>query len=492
MNRSQKSPTNPWHFAIALAILHIAAALLFASMTPFLTPGRVFGQGGPPEGIYTVDIGAPDELQHVVHAGRLAAGESYPVFKADDPKLNFTYEALQPPAYYYLAAGWMKIMGVKAIPAFAEHVVKNDYTASEEILKRGTFEELGATRAQVQGEGLRLRILSAILGAGTVLGVFAIGFWGTGRVNVALAAATFAALLPMQVALSGAASNDPLLTTLCTWVVALLIRAARTELTVKGGLVIGLLMGLAFLTKTTALALFPIVFVALIFCRKTLPIGKFVPGLLVALILGGAWWAKNTSLYGDPFAIKIFNEAFTGRNPTAEGFISRIGASAYWQGVFTIFGHSFIGVFSYMDINMAEWVYPIGKWLFGLLAAVGLATIFVPSLRPVSDEGEESRSTFPTHLINGVCLVVLLALFVQFNRGFFQAQARYVMPAIGPIACLLGLGVAFFCDKLKNRAPLIAWILVMFVFLGQGAQVLPQGFKARVEKGIPGYGNTSN
>jgi len=486
----EKSSRNPWLFAAIFAVIHICGAMLFAWMTPFLTPGRVFGQGGPPEGIYTVDIGAPDELQHVVQIGRLAAGESYPTFKADDPKLNFTYEALQPPAYYYLAAGWLKVTGARAVPAFAEHVVKNEYSDSEAILKKGTFEELDSTRAQVQSEGIRLRLLSALLGGLTVLGAFAIGLWGTGRLNVALGAAAFAALLPMQLALSGAASNDPLLTTLFTWVLALLIREAREGLCWKRGLLIGFLIGLAFLTKTTALALIPVVGVAMIFCRKTLPLKLFAPGLALALVMGGVWWARNNSLYGDPFAIKIFNEAFTGRNPTAEGFISRIGATAYWQGVFTIIGHSFIGVFSYMDIYMAEWVYPIGKWLFGLLAALGLATLFVPALKVKREENEPS--TFPTHLINGVCLIVLLLLFIQFNRGFFQAQARYVMPAVGAIACLLGLGVGYLCDRVRNNGPLIAWVLILFVFMGQGAQVLPQGFKARVEKGIPGYENASN
>lgn len=481
-----------WLGALGLALIHLVLAMLFASRTPFMTPGRVFFQGGSQEGIYTIDIGAPDELQHVVHIGRVAT-EPYPVLDPKDPKMNMNYEALQPPLYYYLSVGWAKLLGASTASKFAIYLKSNSYENAEQMLKdQSFFTQINRTPADVKQDGMRLRLLNAIIGALTILGVFALGLWGTGNRFVAFAAAAFSALLPMNIALSGAVSNDPLLICLSTWAVAYLALVAREGLCVKRGLMIGGLIGLAFLTKTTALALIPVVLFAMVFCRKTLPFRVFVPGLVLALALGGFWWAKNQATYGDPFAIKIFNEAFQGRNPTAESFISRMGTATYWESVFTIMGMSFIGVFSYMDIYLEPWVYTVYKWLFIIFGLIGLGVIFTPTMRAdlvrasSSDEDDEERSPiWPTHLINGVFLIVMLLLFVQFNRGFFQAQARYIMPAIGPIGCLLGLGVAWLCAKGRTFVPVALWILILLIPFAQAAQSLTPGFKLRVEKGIP-------
>jgi hypothetical protein len=132
-------------------------------------------------------------------------------------------------------------------------------------------------------------------------------------------------------------------------------------------------------------------------------------------------------------------------------------------------------------------VYALAKWLFVGFSLLGLATIFVPAMRlkPQSHEDDEPPSITMTHVINGVFLVVMIVLFIQFNRGFFQAQARYIMPAIGPIGCLLGLGVAWLCEKGRTFVPLALWMLFLLVPFSQAAQSLAPEFKLRVEKGIP-------
>lgn len=491
MNEHKKSWGKVWAGAAVLAVIHLVLALVFASRTPFMTPGHVFMQGGGEEGIYTIDIGAPDELQHVVQIGMVDQSKSYPVLNPKDPKLNMTYEALQPPLFYYVTAGWARMTGASTPGEFALYLKSNSYENAERMLnEQSFFTQINRTPADVKQDGMKLRALSAVTGSATVFGVFALALWGLGNRYAAYAAAGFAALLPMNIALSGAVSNDPLLICLCTWVLALLVREARHGLTVKGGILIGVLTGLAFLTKTTALGLIPVIGIALIFSRGTLPFKKFAPGLAVAILLGCFFWVRNQSLYGDPFAIKIFNEAFQGRNPTAEGFISRMGQGAYWSSVFQIMGYSFVGVFSYMDIYMEPWVYSASKWLFILLGLGGLAVIFVPSLKEQPEEGEPSFRT--THIINGVFLVVMLVLFIQFNRGFFQAQARYIMPAIGPIGCLFGLGIGAVCRKGKTFLPLALWFVVLLIFFAQAAVTLTPGFKLRVDQGISAGQNASN
>ena len=45
------------------------------------------------------------------------------------------------------------------------------------------------------------------------------------------------------------------------------------------------------------------------------------------------------------------------------------------------------------------------------------------------------------HLITGVFFLIVLALFVRFNAQYFQAQARYLFPAIGVVAVGVGIGL---------------------------------------------------
>ncbi len=483
----KKKSGSPWIGGVVLALLHFAFAMLFAMRTPFLAPGKVYTQGGGDDGIYTVDIGAPDELQHVILVSRLAGGGSYPVMDPKDPKLNFTYESLQPPLFYMVGAGWSKLLGLSALPKFADYVEKHTYTEAEEVLKKGTFEEIGSSRAEVDSEGLKLRALDALIGTLTVIGVFALIFWSSRNRWAAGAGAAVAAFLPMHVALSGAVSNDPLLICLCTWVLALLALVARDELCIKRGLLIGFLTGLAFLTKTTALALVPVLLLAPLMNRDTIKFSRLVPGAILALLMGGYWWAHNQSVYGDPFALKIFNEAFKDRNPTADAMIARVGSGAYWQAVFTIMAHSLVGVFSYMDIYLEGWVYKLG---WALLAGASLLGVIQIAKGPNSeDEGPSRRST---HLLGIVFIAVMLALFVQFNRGFFQAQARYILPAIGPISALCGLGIAFLYDRAKTFVIPLIWFAGLLAVLAQAAQTLTPGFAVRTLKGIPTPENASN
>jgi hypothetical protein len=43
-------------------------------------------------------------------------------------------------------------------------------------------------------------------------------------------------------------------------------------------------------------------------------------------------------------------------------------------------------------------------------------------------------------VLNVAFAVIILVLFLRFNSQYFQAQARYLLPAIGPIAVGFALG----------------------------------------------------
>jgi 4-amino-4-deoxy-L-arabinose transferase-like glycosyltransferase len=398
---------NPrWALTVILA-LYVVFATLYATVTPYRQAGYLAmqrGADGAP--VRVADIGAPDERQHANYVRWLMDGKGFPVLRPGSPDLYETYQSHQPPAFYVLAAGWAGLTG--ADPASGE-------------------------------TGARLRFLNVLLGMLTVAGVYFCGLWGLGRQDVGLAAAAVIGLMPMFLALHGAVSNDPLLFACMTWVLALAGRWLRDRpVTPWLPVSIGVLTGLGLLTKTTAMAMIPALWVAVAFGlradrRWAL---RAVPWmLLLPLIVAAPWWIRNQGLYGDPLAIQAFNAAFVG-SPMAATFIEHFGAYAYWTqwvGWWTL--RSFVGVFGYMDVFLPVWLYLVA-WL-GLLGLVLFAAL------------GRGRDPERRQLGNGAfgwtaaaLGLVVLAMFVQFNMTFFQAQARYLYPACAAIGLGLGLGAA--------------------------------------------------
>lgn len=408
-----------WLIGGVFALVHLIFALIFANFTPFMEKGVLLGQRGPDGRPLAVpDVGAPDEMPHVVYIQTLLAGEGIPVLDPKDPDLGRTYQSHQPPLYYGLAAAWSKVFGETK---------------------------------------LGLRSLNAIFGAMTVLGVFALAWWGTNRREVAIIAAGFAALLPMHIALSGAVSNDPLLFCLCSWALAMLAlisRDAENGLCLRNLTILGLLTGLAFVTKTSSLALGPTILIAIILLRKQIKWSAWLPGAAIALVIGGLWWYRNFQTYGDPFAIKIFQEAFVG-SPKAAVFQEAFGAYTYWtQWVGWWTARSLIGAFGYMDIFLPNPVYGIA-----LLLLIGLFVTGI--LQAMREEDPASRRTFGIGAIFGG---VTLLQFIQFNNMYFQGQARYLLPGIGALALPIALGGST-RGKMIAGGVLLAVLLALDLYL---------------------------
>lgn len=443
--------------AAVLALVHLVLACIYASMTPYRTGGILMGQRDPSTGQQqqVPDIGAPDERQHANYVLSLLDGKGFPVLDPNDPNLGDNYQAHQPPLFYILHAGWSKITGA-------------DLDSPD--------------------DGLKVRLLNGLVGSATVLGAFFLGLWGFRREDVGLVAAAFVALLPMNVALSGAISNDPLLYCLCTWALAFIAKGCRDGWSMKVAVAVGVATGLAMITKTTAVGLLPILLLAL-FLGPHKPQGKQIAVCAVALLLISVpWLARNQSLYGDPLAIGAFNEAF--KNSPSRELITQIAEVqnegknpnlAYWTdwvGWWT--ARSFFGVFGYMDIFLNEQGVPFTSprnpnTLYRLLLALGVLVTAGWALALRKAEWAEHKKT---HLLLGAFFLVVVVLFFRFNAQYFQGQARYLFPAIG----VIGIGVAIsLLSATRNRLPIALGIVA--VILG-GLNVyalsrLPDEFKHR-------------
>ena len=452
MMTEERKPLSARAFAAVvggLMLLHLILAILYANVTPYRTPGylfvtksHLFDPAGKPY-FPVPDIGAPDERQHANYVLEILSGAGLPVYQVNvpdplhpgqlmrNPLLDEVYEFHQAPLYYGLDAAFGRLTGV------------DEFTGEDS-----------------QG-GVRLRYLNALFGALTVLGVYFLSVWGFQRRDVGVLAAAIAALLPMNVALSGAISNDPLLFALCTWTLAICARCVRDGWTRKRALAVGILVGLAILTKATALILFPVVGVAFLLKRPK-PI-KAAICVASALLLAIPWWIRNQQIYGDPLGLKAFQELFAAA-PKAGDLMSYFGPFGYWinfVGWWT--ARSFFGVFGYMDIFLNERGYadsegPNALYRLLLVLAIVACVGFLQNLRR-GVPSEDRR----VHWLNAAMFGLVTLMFLRYNYSFFQGQARYFFPALGPICVGLAMG-ALYLGRRRKR--------MVFVFIFGGLVML--------------------
>lgn len=459
-------------------VAHFCLATWFAMITPYRTAGVLLNQRDPATGGYarSQDIGAPDERQHANYIGYLLKEGKLPVFNPKSPTLYEEYQSHQPPLYYGLAAGVAKIMSLNDVENVAF--------------------------------GRTIRILNCLIGAVGVAGVFFAALWGTKRQEIAVLSASFAALLPMNVALSGAVSNDPLAVTLISWSAALILRSAfkeaDEEMSFAWLISSGILVGLALITKSTALVMLLILWMFLVshwvhnrIKGSALNIPMFrKPWYLLAILacpvmIAAGIWLRNMSLYGDPLAQSAFKEAFVGSaqksailaaieagpsagSPEVQYWINWIG---YWTA------RSFIGVFGYMDI----WLNASGKansnsdpnLLYKAIILFNFLGLGGGLLWLRNNWQEKKRLGAITLGLIGLTV----ALFVMFNNTYFQAQARYLFPALSGFATLMAIGWVQIFRKWQ-----IALALVVAIFGGltvyAGTQ-LPSEFAKRTISSSP-------
>lgn len=422
---------HPVRWLALLCVLHFLLALGFNIVTPAAVPNQH----------------NPDENAHMLYVKDLASGH-VPVFK---PGAN-AYESHQPPLYYALA-----------VPVYAASQHSGMATATRVV-----------------------RVLSSILGVLLVIMAYlAVIRLMPSEPRVALGAAGFIALLPMNAAISGAVGNDVLINLLLVAGLWKLIRLccsgeASPERVIRweGAALLGVIFGFAVLTKTTGLLLAPAIVVAFAFLawRKAAEPKSAVRAIVVALGIGllmaSPWLARNQMLYGDPLAQRIFTTSFD-KTAKADDLIRGFGgfgpylmADAQWTFA------SFWGVFDSMSFfwgqdprgrtpsPLAPLSMPYGI-LFGLGVA-GLVGLF-PALRR-----EDTRPDARQQAVLWGLLTLVLATFYTFflfNMTFFQAQGRYWYPALLPFALAFALGF-------RGFYPQRAWLNGVYIALALGMLAL--------------------
>jgi 4-amino-4-deoxy-L-arabinose transferase-like glycosyltransferase len=385
---------------------------------------------------------SPDELEHYAFVRSLIDERKLPIQDPDGALSQFH----QPPLYYLIGA-----LFTAGIPDQQIIPPRNPHWTSypmEKVHRDNKAQFLASIDMAFPFSGTALvahvlRLWSVLLVAGTVVVIWQLGkelFPNDSSDQILFLA--IATLIPMVLYIGGSVNNDNLVSFLGVLLIWLVIRAVRNGFDWLTTLLIGLVWGLALLSKLSAVMLVVPWGIALLWVswqRRdwSLLIMRAATICGGALLLSSWWYIRNISLYGEPTGLEQMLDIW-GERPSSE-FLETdvIGALRYsWT--------SFWGRFGYGQIILPSFIY----WFYGALVLLGLGGIFV------------SRSWWREQ--PGVWLVLAATLIIFFFgllyysfRSPTGANGRYTYPALPAFAAFLTAGLLAYHPSGKVRAAVI-------------------------------------
>lgn len=412
---------------------------------------------------YTPRWQAPDEPAHFNYVQSLAQRGQLPLllpgcYPAEElaelttrrfppglPIDTLCYEAHQPPLYYLLAAPVARV----AVALGLDPLVP-------------------------------LRLFSVLIGAGVVLasaGLVRELF--PERPLAAVGVAGLIATIPMHLTFLSAVNNDGLAELLLILSVWQMLRLLRRPEDGRGWLQLGILLGLALITKATIYIALPLAALTVVLAgvpsrRSTVRLMRpAVFAFGVALLFVLPWFARNSLAYGglDVLGLERHDAIVVGQLRTQQRLVEQ-GLLGYLKDFVLTTFHSFWGQFGWMAAPLPASVYN-SLWLVTAVAAGGLAlfswrasmgrtTEPVPSgeapQRP--RPGTRGKRTGVSPLMEtevglvpflsplqwrgltllAAWIVLNLMIYIWYNLSFVQFQGRYLFPSLTAIVTFLLIG----------------------------------------------------
>lgn len=416
----------------------------------------------------------PDEIWHFAFIQHVASGQGLPVSEPNTQAL-WRQQGVQPPAYYLAAA------------ALTTWIDQSDFP--ELYSRANPFAAIGGASAvdnrnyliHQPGESWPWRGSIAALHLSRLFSVClgAVTLWAVYRTlkllispGLALLGTALIAFVPQFIFISAAASNDNAINALAALVlwrlVDLLVRPPAIDDTrdlVTRSAVIGVLLGLALLSKLSALGLVALAGLAAVVTARRMRSWRSLVAAgaaiaLPALAIGGWWYARNWLLYRDLLAWNMW-----------QANISLRAAPAGLKTIANELGSletSFWGVFGWFNVLYPSWLYRsfhVVELLVALGLLVGAARWLVgrPRARP-------DRRWLGASLLL-LWLALLAVSWLRFMRIAPAAQGRYFFPAASTVALVMAWALSSL--KIKRWAstdnprgqPFVGWAVVAALLL---------------------------
>ncbi len=412
---------------------------------------------------------ASDELWHYPMVKYIADHWSLPV-QEPGVETDWRQEGSQPPLYYVLMAGatfWIDTSDMEAVRHLNRHADKGVATpdGNVNLVVHHPEREVFPWRGTVLAIHL-IRFLSILMGVAAVYLTYLIGRQVfPEHPALALGAAAVHAFTPMYVFISASVNNDNLVVPLSSLALLMLIRMSESAsqrigesasrriggLEDRQGskwqtplvryLLLGVVLGLAALTKTSSLAL--TVLTALVVTMRAIrrrSWAEFFGGGLATLVpflaVSGWWFLRNLRLYGDLTGLNVFIEVLGQRDVPAD-------LAQLWRERYS-FAAGYWGNFGGLNVPMPPGVYSVLNTIL-VVSALGLLLTLLRALA-CSSASPLLRSSVPLLL----CLLWGLGVFVPWvwwARVTWSSQGRLVFTALPVWSLLLVTGLAGWCPR---------------------------------------------
>jgi hypothetical protein len=424
----------------------VAAAILLM----FLCVGVAYSLAVPP-------FEAPDEIYHFAFVRRLAQGADLPV-QTRDSEGPWSHEGTQAPLYYFLAG---RLTAGIDQGDFDRMATRNPYGNMGNPLYPGNKNVLlySAEHAPLAGTNLALHVarwLSLALAGLTLWLIYLIArlAW-PGQPGWPLVVMLTVAWIPQFAFVGVTASNDSLVTALCTLVLfglaRLLARPVTRPIAAWEWLSLGIVIGLAALSKLPALGLLPLTGLAILWLARRRRSWRLIPialgwVVLPALAVAGWWYWRNHVLYGEWLGV---NRLLSINGQRAEprtwrGFVGEMRGLRY----------SFWGLFGWFSILLPEWVYRILD-IVSLAALAGLGVAVIRARRSARRSAQSvplwRLPTAPIWGLLAIWAAAIVGLMLYWSTFGASSQGRLLFPAIASFSILLVAGLAAWTAFLPRR-----------------------------------------
>jgi hypothetical protein len=379
-------------------------------------------------------IQAPDEPAHWGYVRALAVGHKLPL---KNDTIYKTYEWHQPPLYYLLLDPF--------------------YSAGY----------------------LAGRCISLLIGlAGLIFLFYAARLFFPDEPERAVCALAFAALLPMRMAVYSSIGNDCLNELCFTLFLLICFVSLQNGFTIQRAIGLGIIMGASLLTKATGMLLFPLFLLFLYYLYReneapSTTVRCALVSICLAALLTAPWFIRNLGLYHELTPIHAFQQEFAGTMKASDwmgktakvdlwtgslehaspmNFTGYLALTANWT--FRTFWASWTPI-KLASMGIPVFLNPIIYFIYGLLIFMAIAGLGIAHFNE-----KKKYSTLKLHMLYlSIGIFILTALsFLGFIFVYFQAQGRYLYPAILPLSILFALGYPAIIPKRYRPHAVVVFI----------------------------------
>jgi len=410
-----------------------------------------------------------DEIEHFEAVRYVAETGRLPVHGLPETDTyHYRQEASQPPLYYLVSAGLVRLLALQADDAATflrsnPRIACGPDAASLYDNRAVLYHNPNREAFPWQGTLLMLHVLrawSTVLQAVTVISTWVLACLAfPRRREVGLVAMAVVAFNPQFLLVASGVNNDNLVTPLTTIGLCLLLRIWQDGLSLQQAIGLGMVSGLAGLSKLSGwglLGLAGLVMLAVTIRSKRLE-RRFVLNALtvpcVALVLTGWWFWRNWQIYGDPTALKPMLDLVGVRTSPIYPLLE-VGLvfKSFWGQIPCAF-------------------YPPAFYVFyGILTALAIGGLALGWRRLTAAE----RAAVAI-LVGWFALV--LASWTRWDSMTPAPGGRLLFPALSAVAVLIALGIGNLAQgRLRWGSRVTLGLLAVMAWLSV-ARVLP-GFYA--------------